>query len=156
MTPLSQERQSAIPGEGAAFFLLSKEKNENSRYGAVVDVAMGRIEEKGMNLSGDAIYFLGADGHKSCDRLYTGVIPRGIEAACYSPLYGSLPAGPAFDMAIAALSIREGRLFASPESVKDQEGFRIIRGSNTAAPSLITCLKLEKEDEYGIITLADG
>ena len=156
MTPLSQERQSAMPGEGSAFFLLSKDKREKSRYGAVVDVRTGRLEDKGINFSGDAIYFLGADGHKGCDRLYTEMIPRGIEAACYSPLYGSLPIGPAFDMAIAALSIRERRIFASPESVADQEGLRIIRNSSVMTPESIACLKLAKEDEFGLITIAHG
>lgn len=155
MTPLSQDRQSAIPGEGSVFFLLSKDKQDNARCGAVVDVCMGRLKDKRISFSENAVYFLGADGHKACDRLYSKIIPPGIEAACYSPLYGSLPIGAAFDIAVAALSIREGRIFASPESVADQERFSIIRKSS-ASPESIGCLKLAKEDEFGLIILAHG
>jgi 3-oxoacyl-[acyl-carrier-protein] synthase II len=154
MTPFSQERQSAIPGEGSAFFLLSKEKRDNSRCGAVVDVCTGRLKNKRVGPAERSVYFLGADGHKGCDRLYSEIIPQGVEAACYSPLYGSLPTGAAFDMAIAALSIREGRIFGSPESVADQQRFRVIRAPSVMDEKSITCVKLAKEDEFGLITLA--
>ncbi len=157
MTPLSQERQSAVPGEGAAFFLLSKDKQEKSGYGAVVDIRTGRLEGEAADFpGGEAIYFLGADGHKDCDRLYRDMTPSGIDAACYSPLYGSLPVGTAFDMAIAALSIHEGKIFASPESVAGQERYRIIKEPSAMAPESIVCLKLAKKDEYGLITLKHG
>ncbi len=156
MTPLSRERQSAIPGEGSAFFLLSGDKRERPGYGAIADIRTGRMEGEGTHFPGGAVWFLGADGHLDCDRLYRDMTPSGVEATCYSPLYGSLPVGPAFDMAIAALSIREGRVFASPESVAGQERYKVIRGSSSMAGGTIACLKLAKKDEYGLITLMHG
>jgi len=154
ITPLSPDRQSAIPGEGSAFFFLSKDKMDSLKYGVIVDVRMGRLDDKEILSSEDAIFILGADGHKRCDRLYTNLIPPGTQAACYSPLYGSLPIGPAFDMAIAALSFKEGKIFASPESVADQENYSIIKRNSPIASRSISCLKLGKEGELGMITLA--
>jgi 3-oxoacyl-[acyl-carrier-protein] synthase II len=154
MSPLAPGRQSAIPGEGSAFFLLSKERSGSSRYGTIVHVGMGRHYDSGISSIDETIFFLGADGHKSCDRLYGDFMPPGAEAACYSPLYGSIPMGDAFDMAIAALSIRECKIFASPESVADQEKYKIIKETSPITSKAITCLKLTKNNEFGMITLA--
>jgi 3-oxoacyl-[acyl-carrier-protein] synthase II len=155
MTPLSQDRQSAIPGEGSAFFLLSKDRSQ-SGYGVIADVDTGRLNDKGISPSEETIFIVGADGHKRCDRLYDDFVPPGAEAACYSPIYGSLPIGTAFDMAIAALCIRERRIFASPETVADQAKYIIIKEASRIAPTSITCLKLARDSGFGIITLANG
>jgi len=156
MSPLSQDRESAIPGEGSVFFLLSKEKADTSKYGSVVDVRMGRLDGASVLSSEQTTFILGADGHKGCDRLYADFMPPGAESACYSPLYGSLPIGPAFDMAIAALCIREEKMFASPESVADQGKYNIIRKALPLTPGSITCLKVAKDYEFGIITVTTG
>jgi 3-oxoacyl-[acyl-carrier-protein] synthase II len=156
ITPLSTDMQSAIPGEGSAFFLLSNERTDSSKYGSIIDVQMGRLDDKGISSSEDSIFILGADGHKNCDRLYGDFMPPGAEAACYSPIYGSLPIGPAFDLVIAAISMREGKVFASPESVTDQGKYKIVRETSHVTPKSIRCVKLAKEDEFGMITLAHG
>lgn len=153
ISPLSQGRQSAVPGEGSAFFLLSRDKTDHSRYGYVADVNMGRMKRGEIYFSEDALYILGADGHKGCDGLYANFIPGGINAACYSPIYGSIPIGPAFDMAVAALCIREGRIFSSPEPVADQWRYGMVREASSRTPGSITCLKLAKDNEFGMITL---
>jgi 3-oxoacyl-[acyl-carrier-protein] synthase II len=156
MTPLSSGRQSAIPGEGSAFFLLSREKPDRSGYGTIKDVHIGNLKEKDLLLPGQTIFFLGADGHKGCDKSYSYFVPPGADTACYSPIYGSIPIGPAFDMAIAALSIKEGRIFASPESVADQVGYKIIKEDSSIASRSISCLKLGKEGVFGMIALTQG
>ena len=156
MTPLSLDRQSALPGEGSAFFLLSRDKGDSLKHVSIIDISIGNLVNEDVPFPRDAVFFLGADGHKCCDRLYADCISWGTEAACYSPLYGSLPIGPAFDMAIAALSIKEGKIFASPESVADQENYSIIKRNSPIASRSISCLKLGKEGELGMITLAPG
>ncbi len=156
MTPLSPDRQSAIPGEGSAFFLLSSNKVDSSRYGSILDVHVGNFKDKGILFPEQTIFILGADGHKRCDRIYNNFMPQGSEAACYSPLYGSLPIGVAFDIAIAALSFKEGKIFASPQSVADQEDYSIIKRNSPIVSRSISCLKLGKEGELGMITLAPG
>jgi len=153
MSPLSQDLQSSVPGEGSAFFLLSRDKTDHSRYGYIADVRMGRMKGGEIDLSEAALYILGADGHKECDGFYKHFIPEGINAACYSPIYGSLPIGPAFDMAVAALCIREGRIFSSPESVADQGRYKIVRQPSPMTRGGITCIKLSKNHEFGLITL---
>jgi len=154
MTPLSPDRQSAIPGEGAAFFLLSRDKAGSSRYASVRDVRMGRLDDNGISCPEDAILILGADGHSRCDEPYINFISQGTEAACYSPLYGSLPIGQAFDMAIAALSIKKGRIFASPGAVARQDSINIIKEDHLIGSKSICCLKLGKEGEFGMATLS--
>ncbi|MBN1627082.1 MAG: beta-ketoacyl synthase chain length factor [Deltaproteobacteria bacterium] len=153
MRPLSHGLQSAVPGEGSAFFLLSRDKTDHSRYGYVADVRTGRMKDREIDVSEDALYILGADGHKGCDALYGHFIPWGIHAACYSPIYGSLPIGTAFDMAVAALCIREKRIFSSPESVADQGRYKIVRQASPMTGGSIICLKLAKDHEFGMITL---
>jgi 3-oxoacyl-[acyl-carrier-protein] synthase II len=146
MKPLTTGLQSAIPGEGAAFFVLSKSETDSLKYGSIVDVRTGRSPGAELTLSSECdLLILGADGHKNCDKFYKDVIPAGMEAACYSPLYGSLPTGPAFDLAIAALSIREGRIFAPPVSL-NENSLQIV-------PGAITCLKLAGDKELGLISL---
>jgi 3-oxoacyl-[acyl-carrier-protein] synthase II len=156
MTPLSPGLQSAIPGEGSAFFLLSREKPDRSGYGSITDVHVGSFKEKDILLPEQTIFFLGADGHKGCDKSYSDFVPPGADAACYSPIYRSIPIGPAFDMAIAALSIKERRIFASPESVADQAGYKIIKEGSSISSRSISCLKLGKEGGFGVITLTQG
>jgi hypothetical protein len=57
-------------------------------------------------------------------------------------------------MAIAALAIKEGRIFASPETVARQDPIRIIHEDQPIDSRSITCIKLGREGEYGIIKLA--
>jgi 3-oxoacyl-[acyl-carrier-protein] synthase II len=147
MKPLTPGLQSAMPGEGAAFFLLSKSEINPSKYGSIVDVRTGRSPGAELALSSKCdLLILGADGHKYCDSFYKDVIPEDAETACYSPLYGSFPTGPAFDLAIAALSIKEGRVFAPPASLNEN--------SPHIVPGAITCLKLAGDKEFGLISLS--
>lgn len=155
MKPLTPGLQSAMPGEGAAFFILSRTEADTSRYGSVVDVRLGRSPGAELMLSPECdLLILGADGHKSCDMLYQRVIPEYVKTACYSPLYGSLPIGPAFDIAVAALSIKEGRTFAPPASLIADNGLKDIREMTSIIPGMITCLKLNNIEEFGMISIS--
>jgi 3-oxoacyl-[acyl-carrier-protein] synthase II len=149
MKPLTPGLQSAIPGEGAAFFVLSKTESNSSKYGSVVDVRTGRASGAESTLSDNCdLLILAADGHKNCDKFYQDAFLENINTACYSPLYGSLPIGPAFDMAIAALSLKEGRLFTPPASLNGNS-----RITAPSVPGAITCLKLGNGNEFGMISL---
>ena len=154
MTPLEFDRQSAIPGEGAVFFLLSRDKEDSTKYGFIKDLQIGYLEKEEKSLPKDAIFILGADGHKECGAYYERFIDPGIEVASYSSLYGSLPIGPAFDMAIAALSIKEDRIFASPVSSKYDSTMNVVREDKSVGSKSICCLKIGREGEFGNITLA--
>ena len=109
-------RQSAVLGEGCAFFLLTRSQTEDSSgYGRVtaVDWCAGTdfTPEPGAEL------VLGADGHAACGKGYACFLET-ASTSIFSAAYGSLPAGQALDLAAAALRARAGRCGKIIHSVK--------------------------------------
>ena len=156
MAPLVSDQQSAIPGEGSVFLLLSKEKSTVGNYGYIRSVNICNIVDNEITFPEDSFFILNADGHKGCDIHYADVTPQGSETACYTPLYGSIPTGSAFDMAIAALSIREEKLFPSPKSVGDLMGTQILREGRINKYKDISCVKVGRQGELSIIKLSNN
>ncbi len=153
MAPLVPGQQSAVPGEGAVFFLLSKKESAKG-YGSVSSVKAGSLFDKGIVFPQDSFYILNADGHKKTDRNYHDIIPHGSLASCYTPLYGSMPVGTAFDMAVGALSFKEKTLFSSPESVGCLNESRVLKEKCINRYENISCVKVSRQDELSIITLS--
>jgi 3-oxoacyl-[acyl-carrier-protein] synthase II len=132
MRPLDFERQSAIPGEGSVFFVLTGHGN-HGRYGCITGVHMGFADHGKLDMPEEGLLILGADGHKGTGRLYAPYAAGKEDLFCHTPSYGSLPIGPAFDIAIAA----------------DRIGL-----SGTSPPEKIGCLKIGGEGELCLVTLA--
>jgi len=143
MCPLAFEKQSAIPGEGAAFFVLRRESEAGPVYGLIEDVQQGHLDWERPVFSPDTLLVLGADGHRECGRHYAGCMASGAEAVCFTPLYGSLPVGQAFDMAAAALMIRDDGRFSTP-------GMRAPRQLNGGH---VVCLKVGQGSRFSLVTL---
>ncbi len=137
--PLDFGRQSAVAGEGAAFLLLSREGQGEARYGYLNDVQMGRIDQGGLRLPEKSALVLGADGHQGCGRLYQSLPIQGRAHVCHAQAYGSLPVGPAFDLAAAALSLKDDRLYPGTESLGDRS---------------LCCLKLAEDGNFGLVSLS--
>jgi 3-oxoacyl-[acyl-carrier-protein] synthase II len=155
MKPMAFNLQSAIPGEGAAFLLLSRaEEGSHSPYGFIGDVDVGRYGRGPLECSKETLFFIGADGHKKCGSFYKRLLPEQASTACYTPLYGSLPVGPAFDLAIAALSIKNKKIFPSPYPRSENSAWRIIQQETDFKGEKICCLKIGGEGEWGKITLS--
>ena len=156
MHPLNWDDQSAIAGEGSAFFVLTRDEGPPARYGVITDIQLGHNQNGDPQFSKDTLLVLGADGHKSCGMHYAQCIPDGTPAAVYTPLYGSFPAGPAFDLAIAALSNSEGKIFTTPPGcgLRTRQQHHLTRQSLDSTP--ISCLKFDCEGQFGLITLAAG
>jgi len=152
--PFELNLQSAIPGEGAAFFLLSRAGLKPAKYGVITDIAIGRLTKRPLPLHSDTPLFLGLDGNASCSWPYARHIPEGRRVAAYAQLYGSLPAGPAFDLAVAAISLRDGRGYKVPEDAGDHSSWRIIRNEQALGASMVRCVKLDRYGNFGVITLA--
>jgi 3-oxoacyl-[acyl-carrier-protein] synthase II len=149
MRPFEYDLQTAIPGEGAAFFLLTRADETPSRYGYIEDVMMGRCDRGPLMVTDKTFLFVGADGHKQCGGYYKQYIPENARFASYTPVYGSLPVGPAFDMAIAALSRKAGILCDPPSG-------NITATDRNMNDKLITCLKINNEGQFGIITIGNN
>lgn len=146
MRPLAFDLQTAIPGEGAAFFLLTRADEGPASYGYIEDVTLGRCDRSSVTIADDTLLFIGADGHKQRGDHYKQHIPEKVRLASYAPVYGSLPTGPAFDMAIAALSRKTGTLCNPPSG-------NIAVTDWNMSDKFITCLKIDNEGQFGIITL---
>jgi 3-oxoacyl-[acyl-carrier-protein] synthase II len=147
--------QHTIIGEGACFFVLQKQTAPDSPYGVIDDVCMTGFRNGPIGLPQDAIYFLGADGYSECETVYPGVVPRQARTAVYTPLYGGLPVGLAFDLAIAGLSHRRETLFKSFDGpvVTNTDINRIDRQFRHGR-NRICCLKLGAGGFSGWITLS--
>jgi 3-oxoacyl-[acyl-carrier-protein] synthase II len=154
INPLDFDLQSAIPGEGAAFFLLTAaEGGDSSPYGVIEDVQMGRCGKSRIDASGGARLFMGHDGHKQSGIFYKEYLPDSGQINCYTPLYGSLPTGQAFDIAIAALSRKKGEIFPSPHSSKEGYATGAANYKQDLGDEPITCIKIGSEGELGSVIL---
>jgi 3-oxoacyl-[acyl-carrier-protein] synthase II len=142
--PFALDRQTAVPGEGAAFFLLTRE-NE-ARYGHISKVDQGRVRQ-GMFSGGTRL--LNADGHAACSASYPDLLTGSAAVTACTPHFGSLPVGQAFDLAVAALAVRDGRLPALGDSKELPGDWRSAGGS--VLEGALTCLKCDGEGSFGLI-----
>jgi len=95
---------------------------------------------------------LGADGRRESGRRYAAAA-RNARVACYTPLYGSMPAGPAFDLAAAALILKGGRVFPSPGGAFRDFPATVPVGGESLGADRVSCLTLAGDEEYGLTTL---
>lgn len=148
MRPLDTGAETALPGEGAAFLVLSAEAGQGG-YCTLEEVALGRL--RGQLALPEGLLLLGADGRRELGPAYAAQA-AGTQVACFTPLYGSLPAGPAFDLAAAAWMLREKRMPASPEAASPDFA-ATVPGPGTCCPSRISCLTLPEKAGYGLMSL---
>ncbi len=103
--PFAWDKQTAVMGEGAAFLLLERSGHNNAAYGQIDQVIW--TQSRDVAIPPDSLLVLGADGHTCCARDYRSLSGQSRSCVAYSPLYGSLPGGQTFDVAIAALAARQ-------------------------------------------------
>lgn len=144
LQPFAFEQQSAVSGEGAAFFVLTRAE-EKAAYACIDSVTLGNHLASPVKLPATDLLIAGADGHKECGRFYAQAL-KDQQVAAYAPLYGSFPAAVGFDLAVAALSLADRTLYASP-------------GRNEADQPLedesLSCLKFGPGGDYGLIQLSN-
>ncbi|MBJ6798606.1 beta-ketoacyl synthase N-terminal-like domain-containing protein [Geomonas propionica] len=146
MAPLDAGAESSIIGEGASFLLLTRDEGAPA-YCGIDSVETGNLFGTQLSLPSDALLLLGADGRSELGRRYQDAVPEGAQAACYTPIYGSMPAAAGFDLAAAALALKAGRAFASPAGP----------GPFVPAPaavSRICSLRLAGPSEYATIVMS--
>lgn len=153
MDPLNFDLQSAIPGEGTAFFVLSRGTGAGTHYGSIKDVRLGMMDRYIKTPGTGTIFFVGADGHKECGAYYERFLSEHSPAVCYTPFYGSLPTGPAFDIAIAALSIKNGGIFPSTPRNNEWPATDAARGGLLPHTGPVCCAKISNRGELGMVTL---
>lgn len=149
MKPFAYDLQTAVPGEGAAFFLLTEGDEQTSGYGCIDEVTMGRCGKNLITATENTYFFVGADGHKACGNYYRNYVPKNVRRAGYAPVYGTLPIGPAFDMAIGAMSMKSGKVFCNNDETGAGNRYDAVSLNNEK----ISCLKINSFGEWGLITL---
>ncbi len=149
LQPLAFDTQSAVVGEGAVFLLLTRD--EVAAYGHIDEVRLGNHSVAPLCLSDDDLLILGADGHKECGRWYTQAA-RGREVAAYASFYGSFPAAAGFDLAVAALSLRDNRLYPGLASTGASTLTAATPGELNGRK--LACLKFGSSGEYGLTRMS--
>ncbi len=144
LRPANFSEQSAIAGEGAAFFVLAAE-TQPAAYGYIDEVILGNHATCPVKLPISDELIVGADGHQACGQWYQEAL-KGREFAAYAPFYGSFPAAAGFDLAVAAVSLRDQTLYTSPGA--DAGGRLLPRKLDQQG---LTCLKFGGGGEYGLI-----
>lgn len=147
--PLSFDECSYLPGEGFAAFLLGKGPTDRG-YCRLIRSETGRKE-----ISGDhETLFLAANGDKETGRFYKPLTDNRRKVRAYSPLYGGMPTGDGFDIAIAALSLKEGVVYPFSEQIDETAGNSGSTGSNTGSNTKISCIGFNRHGTYSLFTLA--
>ncbi|BCR03201.1 hypothetical protein DESUT3_02700 [Desulfuromonas versatilis] len=147
--PFAFARQSAVPGEGAAFFLLTGD--EQGRHGRITSVRQGRVAALSQAAGP---WLLNADGHSSCSGYYRQLLPGPAAVTAATPHYGSLPVGQAFDLAVAALALGGAGLPAPAGGETLPEPWQPAGGVLEA--DALGCLKCDGRGNFGAVTLARG
>jgi 3-oxoacyl-[acyl-carrier-protein] synthase II len=116
--PFSYDSQTAIPGEGAAFMVLTRDEGEVPPYGYIDTVSWENSED--YNVPNDVMLISGSDGHRACGlqyrKLFRSVDPDRIKS--FSKIYGSMPCGQIFDLALTSLAARHKLIPSSCCSIK--------------------------------------
>ena len=154
MEPLFFDKQTALPGEGAAFFLLSRKGSSEKTYAAISSVETEYHDRARLPDAGHTLFILGADGHRECGRQYERYVSDGVMfIASYTALFGSFPTNMAFDLAAACVSLKANKVFGPPPGITCPAGLAVAGGSETLELSNICCLKLGDRGQSGAITL---
>ncbi len=102
--PLAFDRQTAVPGEGTAFFLLAQDDG-SGRHDTVERVTLGRATAPLLSPEPGHLTVLGADGHRATAARYRAALPPGASARAFAPCYGSFPTAQALDLAATCLTL---------------------------------------------------
>jgi len=150
LRPLELDAQTAMAGEGAMFMVLERAAGA-AAYAAIDSVILGNHSIVPLELPAAAVIVAGADGHRQCGRWYAEVMGNQPVLAC-SPYYGSFPAAAGFDLAAAALMIRDQQLYAGPQNAA--LNFQESAVSPLNADRALASLKFGSGGDYGLICLS--
>ncbi|MGB2807716.1 MAG: beta-ketoacyl synthase chain length factor [Sedimentisphaerales bacterium] len=116
--PLQYDLQTAIPGEGAAFMVLTRDEGQIPPYGYIDMVSWEALSK--YTVPEDILIVPGSDGHRTCGlqyrKLLKGIDPANIKT--FSQIYGSMPCGQMFDLALASIAAKNGLIPNSFCSIK--------------------------------------
>lgn len=145
--PFNFNQPSHVPGEGAAFFLLSRKESENM-FCKVEDAC---INEPSDTLSA-GLNIIDADGMLNDKSAYKRVFSENTPVAAYSPIFGSMEIGSAFNCAAGALMLKKQMLYANPVT-DNPHGVNILKEVKPSDTEAIHCVKYNCYGEKAIVCL---
>lgn len=144
-----------LTGEGSAFFLLTRSEDSSPGYAFVKNISMGSLDKGTIHFPQNAIAILNTDGYGQWDKCYEKYVPENMQVASYVDLYGNLPVGISFDIAAAAVGLKEKKLEPSSDNVFNcYEWSKIIDSEKHLDSEEICCLKISETNEFGMVTLS--
>lgn len=143
-----------VVGEGACFFVLSGAgEPSSSPYGVIEQVAIERTVHGPATLPPAQAYFMAIpDLSPPLDRV-NATLTEDMQLAAYAHLFGILPVATAFDLAIAALSLRAGTLFPSMPLKHNAPFPAPIAARQPLARGPICCFQSGVGGTFGWVTL---
>ena len=115
--PLNYDKQTAIPGEGAVCLVLTRDTRDAAKYGYISDVHWQYTDSVILRQMDGSI--MGGDGHCRSGRRYKQLKLRPENTVtAYTDVYGSMPCGQAFDVALACIDPEKWRPGSSVCSIK--------------------------------------
>lgn len=148
MRPFNFNPTCQVPGEGAAFFLLSKKGSENL-FCKVSDVGINREPKPTM---GADLNIIDADGMLNDESGYKTAVSPDTPVAAYSPLFGSMPIGSAFNCAAGALMLKKQMVYANPVT-DNPHGINILAETKHSDIERIDCIRYNCYNEKAVICL---
>jgi 3-oxoacyl-[acyl-carrier-protein] synthase II len=148
--PFCFSEQTAVPGEGAAFMLLTRQDQSAAPLGLIDAVTLSNLCAGPPDLSNDVLLVLGADGQRCCGEHYAKAVSPLTPAAAFAPVWGSLPVGQAFDLLAAALMLQRGFELTPYRNATEAP---VAQAVDALCAKPIVCLKCGSHGEYGWVKL---
>jgi 3-oxoacyl-[acyl-carrier-protein] synthase II len=146
--PFQFKPAAAVPGEGAAFFVVSRGGSDRT-YCRVVDIRFG--DDQGGPARPD-LDVLDADGMLTDESVYLADLDSRTPVAAYSPLYGSMMIGSAFSCAAGALMLQGQKSFSNPV-LENPQGLGIVRETEDSPVEFIRCIRYNCYGEKAAVYL---
>jgi 3-oxoacyl-[acyl-carrier-protein] synthase II len=121
-----------VPGEGAVFFLLSNKRR---------DTALCEVQSILNNdMPREDICIVDTDGLLEDESVYEQALSADIPAASYSPIFGSMMSGSAFNCAAGVMMLKEQIKYANPVT-DNPHGLNIINETGRDKIESIRCIR---------------
>lgn len=137
-----------VPGEGATFYLLSMKQTEQS-YCSIRSIAVN--DTMGSGSSAD-INIIDADGMLPDESSYLASLSQDTPTAAYSPIFGSMMTGSAFNVAAGALMLKNQEHFAAPV-LDNPNGLRLVAEARQTRVESIRCIGCNCYAEKSVLFL---
>ncbi|MFH2046174.1 MAG: beta-ketoacyl synthase chain length factor [Pseudomonadota bacterium] len=136
----------SVLGEGSVFLMLSKEKCENN-YGNVSQISFSKALKNNPD-----IIIIDADGMAGDESGYEEISNNGLPISGYSPVFGSMIIGSAFNFAAACLMLRN-QLFYKCPVLDNNTNINLCSTIQDEKINEINCIKICRSDKYSIINI---